>query len=77
KPFVFLGENHATTDHQKMESAVIEALQAAKRKVVVGLEMFTRPKQDVLDEWSAGSLSEDAFLEKAEWKTQWGYPYHF
>ena len=77
KPYVFLGENHATTEHQKMESTVIEALANAKRKVAVGLEMYTRPKQDVLDEWSAGSLSEDAFLEKSEWKVQWGYPYPF
>lgn len=77
KPYVFLGENHATTEHQKLEAAVVEALDAARRKVSVGLEMYQRSKQDVLDEWSAGTLTEQDFLDKSEWKTQWGYPYPF
>jgi uncharacterized iron-regulated protein len=75
--FVFLGEQHATTSHQQMESTVIRALQAAGRHVVVGMEMYTRPKQDVLDQWSAGSLSEDEFLTNSDWKHQWGFDYSF
>ena len=77
KRFVFLGEQHATAAHQQMEADVVQALDAAKRQVVVGMEMFTRPKQDVLDQWSAGSLTEDQFLEQSDWKGQWGYDYKF
>lgn len=75
--FVYLGENHATTAHQAMEAEIIQALVKRGRKVIVGVEMYQRPKQDVLDEWSAQKLSEAEFLTKSEWKTQWGFDYGF
>jgi uncharacterized iron-regulated protein len=77
KPFVFLGEEHATTAHQLLESQVVDALAQAGRHVTVGMEMFTRPKQDVLDDWSKDALPEDQFLDTVDWKHQWGYPYDF
>lgn len=75
--YVFLGENHATKPHQDLQAEVIKALVARGRRVVVGLEMYTRPKQDWLDQWSAGTLPEADFLEKSEWKTQWGFAFDF
>ena len=75
--FVFLGEQHATTAHQELEARVIRALQARGRTVIVGVEMFQRPKQDVLDEWSGGKMSEGDFLTKSDWKAQWGFDYKF
>lgn len=77
KRFVFLGENHATAPHQQLEADVVAALVKRGRKVIVGLEMYTRPKQDWLDQWSSGSLSEADFLEKSDWKGQWGFPFEF
>ncbi len=77
KRFVFLGEQHATADHQAMEAAVIRSLVNHGRQVIVGVEMYTRPKQDVLDHWTAGDLSEDQFLEQSDWKGQWGYDFAF
>jgi len=77
KRFVFLGENHATTDHQQMEAEVIAALVGAGRHVVVGMEMYQRPRQSWLDQWSAGSISEADFLEKSDWKGQWGFDFSF
>jgi uncharacterized iron-regulated protein len=77
KRWVFLGENHATTEHQNMEAAVIEALVKRKRKVIVGLEMLTRPTQSTLDEWIQTNIAEDAFLTKIDWKKQWGFDFKF
>lgn len=77
KRFVFLGENHATKPHQQLEADVIAALVKRGRKVIVGLEMYTRPKQDWLDQWSTGTLSEADFVEKSDWKNQWGFPFEF
>lgn len=77
KRFIFLGENHATRPHQQLQADIIAALVKRGRKVAIGLEMYTRPKQDWLDQWSAGTLEEADFLEKSEWKTQWGYPFEF
>jgi aminopeptidase N len=75
--FVYLGESHATTALQVMEATIIRALAARGRRVIVGVEMYQRPKQDVLDEWSAQKLSEPDFLSKSEWETQWGFDYSF
>ena len=77
KRFVFLGESHATTAHQRMEADVIQALVDDGREVVVGLEMYTRPKQDWLDQWSQGKIEEADFLQKSDWKGQWGFDYGF
>jgi uncharacterized iron-regulated protein len=77
KRFVFLGENHATTSHQLMEAEVIAALVGAGRHVVVGLEMYQRPKQSWLDQWSANGITEADFLEKSDWKGQWGFDFSF
>ena len=77
KSFLFLGENHATAPHQKMQADLILGLAKSGRQVIVGLEMYTRPKQDFLDAWVAGKLTEEEFLTQSEWKTQWGFPYDF
>jgi uncharacterized iron-regulated protein len=73
----YLGENHATAEHQKLEADMVQALVDRGRRVIVGVEFFQRPKQSILDQWSAGELKEDEFLSKADWKGQWGYPYSF
>jgi uncharacterized iron-regulated protein len=75
KKWLYLGEQHATPAHQAMQADVVRALAASGRKVVVGVEFIQRPKQSVLDEWVAGNLTEDAFLEQVEWKAQWGFEY--
>ncbi len=75
--FVFLGEEHATEPDQLMHAEIIQALVKRGRKVVVGLEMYQRPKQTILDQWTAGLIEEPAFLAQSEWKAQWGYPYPF
>lgn len=75
--YVYLGENHATAPHQQLQADVVKALVARGRRVVVGLEMYTRPKQTWLDQWSAGGLSEEEFLEKSDWKGQWGFGFEF
>lgn len=75
KRFVYLGENHGTIPHQQMEAEVIAALVGAGRHVVVGMEMYQRPKQSWLDQWSAGTISEPDFIEKSDWKNQWGFDF--
>lgn len=77
KQFVFLGEQHATAPHQAMQASLIEALVRRGRHVVVGLEMFQRPKQSFLDDFVAGKLSESDFLSSADWKGQWGYDFSY
>lgn len=73
--FVFLGESHTTLPHHEMQAAVIEALVRRGRDVVVGFEMFTRPNQANLNPWTLGWWTESEFVEKADWKGQWGFDF--
>jgi uncharacterized iron-regulated protein len=75
KGFVYLGESHTSAAHHAMQADVIRALIQRGREVVIGVEMFTRPKQNVLDRWSLGRYTEEEFLEEADWKGQWGFDY--
>ena len=73
--FVYLGENHDHPLHHKMQAAIIEALVRRGRSVVVGFEMFTRPVQSSLNPWTLGWWDRDEFIERSEWKTQWGFDF--
>ena len=75
--FVFLGENHATKEHQQLEADVVSALQKRGRRVLVGLEMLTRPMQPALNRFIDGTTDEATFLTESDWKKQWGYDYAF
>lgn len=73
--FVYLGESHDNPDHHRMQAAVIDALARRGRDVVVGFEMFTRPVQDSLNPWTLGWWSEEEFIARSDWKTQWGFDF--
>lgn len=73
--FVYVGESHDHPEHHAFQAQVIEALAKRGRNVVVGFEMFTRPVQDALNPWTLGWWSVEEFIERSEWKTQWGFPF--
>lgn len=73
--FVFLGESHDDPVHHQIQAKVIDGLVKRGRNVVVGFEMFTRPNQPNLNPWTLGKWSDDEFIEKADWKKEWGFPY--
>ena len=70
---VLVGEGHTEMDTHRVELRVLEELQRAGRSVLVGLEMYPYPEQRWLDDWTAGKLSEDAFLDGSRWYRNWGY----
>jgi uncharacterized iron-regulated protein len=73
--FVFVGESHDNPWHHQAQASVIEALVAEGRRVVVGFEMFTRDNQANLAPWTLGRWDEATFLERAQWKAQWGFDF--
>jgi len=54
---------------------LIQDLVAKGKNVVIGLEMFERSQQPVLDKWSQGLLTEEEFLKEVQWETTWGMDY--
>jgi uncharacterized iron-regulated protein len=70
---VLLGEEHTAIEHHRWQAYVLAALHSRTPDMVVGFEMLPRRAQPVLDAWSAGSLSEEAFLTRSDWTGVWGY----
>ena len=69
---VYLGETHDNPASHRLEVQVLEAL--AKRhpgRQALGMEMFSRHQQPVLDRWVAGLLDEKAFLRESRWSENW------
>lgn len=59
---VFVGERHGDPVAHAVELAILEALAARGRRVVLSLEMFERDVQPALDAYLAGRTDEAAFL---------------
>jgi len=70
---LLVGEEHTVLDTHAVERRVVEELDRAGRRVAIGLEMFPYAEQAALDDWTAGRLSEDAFLQASHWYRNWGY----
>ena len=74
---LLIGESHTSEEFHRVQEMIIRELHRAGRKVVVGLEMMPTEAQGALDRWTAGELSEEAFLEQAEWYENWGYHWEY
>lgn len=71
-PVILLGEHHDRAADHAWQLTTIDTL-AWHEPVVLGLEMFPRATQPVLDRWTAGELDEAAFLRETDWQHVWGF----
>jgi len=72
---IYVGENHVDPAHHQIQIDIIRALAQERPDVSVGMEMFDRSYQPILDQWSDGLLQQDEFVKKTHWYRNWGYPY--
>jgi uncharacterized iron-regulated protein len=72
---VFVGERHTSKEHHEIQLRILTALVARDAKVKVGMEMFDHTYQPVLDQWSAGLLTTQRFLQLTHWYANWRFDY--
>jgi uncharacterized iron-regulated protein len=72
---IFVGENHTNPAHHAIQKKIIEAVFKNTPSMRVGMEMFDRSYQQVLDLWSAGVLDEETFLRKTQWYANWQFDF--
>lgn len=70
---VLLGEEHDNPADHRWQLHTLAALHGRDPRMAMGLEMFPRRVQPVLDDWVAGRLEEAEFLRRAEWDKVWGH----
>lgn len=70
---VLLGETHDSQAHHDWQLGTLKALFALRPDLQIGLEMFPRKVQPILDDWIAGKLSEAQFLDRSGWREGWRF----
>jgi len=74
---VYVGEVHSNRESHVLELQVLEEFYKRNGgNIAVGLEMFKRPHQDILDKWTGGEISEKDLLFSTDWDGEWGYDYN-
>jgi len=74
---VYVGESHSNRESHELELRVLkEYYKRNGGNIAVGLEMFKRPYQDILDKWTGGEISEKELLFSTDWDVEWGYDYN-
>lgn len=78
---VCIGESHKNPHHHWAQLHVFDKLSAQNRlagvETALGMEMFQRPFQGVLDDFAAGRISESELLTRSGYAKRWGYDWGF
>jgi uncharacterized iron-regulated protein len=70
---VYLGETHDRAADHAVQLAMIQTLHDRQSNLTIGLEMFQRPYQPLLDRYIAGDLSEADLRDRSEYDARWGF----
>jgi uncharacterized iron-regulated protein len=76
KKIVYVGEYHDRFSNHTVELEVIKALHRKNKKLAIGMEMFQKPFQKVLDEYIGGHIDERTMLKGTEYFKRWGFDYN-
>ncbi len=76
KKIIYVGENHDQFSNHVMELEVIKDLHRRRKTIAIGMEMFQRPFQKVLDEYIEGKADEREFLKGTQYFKRWGFDYN-
>jgi len=70
---VFVGEFHDQRDHHLLQLKIIRELHRQGKPLAIGFEMFDLEKQPILDEWVAGKVSLQEFVDRyrQSWSINW------
>ena len=76
---VCIGETHDNPHHHWAQLQIVRHLvslaSVARTQLALGMEMFQRPFQGVLDDYAAGHIDERTMLARTGWAKRWGHDY--
>lgn len=74
---IYIGEQHHRPEHHRIQLKIIRSLHQhfGGNSPAIGMEMFARPYQAVLDAWIAGRFDEKTFLQRVHWYATWRFDY--
>jgi uncharacterized iron-regulated protein len=70
---VYLGETHDRESDRHQQLAIIQTLFNQNSRLAIGMEMFQRQMQPVLDRYLAGKITAAELRQQSEFDRRWGY----
>jgi uncharacterized iron-regulated protein len=74
---VCVGEEHKNPHHHWVELEVVRHLVKKWPHAALGMEMFQRPFQGVLDDYAAHRIDDAALRSRSGWEDRWGYDFGY
>ncbi len=76
---IYLGENHDNREHHDRQLKIIQQLDrdSNTKPIAIGMEMFQRPFQPILDRYLANQITEAELKEQTEFDRRWGFDWEF
>jgi len=75
KQVVLVGETHDRYEHHLTQLEIIRRLHALNPRLVIGMEAFQQPFQDILDGYIQGELDEQELLRGTEYYRRWRFDF--
>jgi uncharacterized iron-regulated protein len=75
KKIIYIGEEHDQPAHHMTQLKIIKRLAKINRNLAIGMEMFEKPFQQFMNDYSSGHIDERQFLKKTEYYKKWGLDY--
>ncbi len=72
---LFIGEYHDNYAHHINQKNIIQKLYEKGLPIAIGMEMFQKPFQYILEAYISGEIDEKTMLKKSEYFSRWGYDY--
>ena len=74
---VYLGETHDSESDHQQQLAIIQALFKHKPQLAIGMEMFQRQMQPIIDRYLAGKITATELQQQTEFDQSWGYSWAY
>ena len=75
RKIVYVGENHDNYANHAVQLEFIRDFHRLGVPIAIGMEMFQKPFQPVLDDFIKGAIDQKTFLKKTEYFKRWGFDY--
>ncbi len=75
--FIYIGESHNNMRMHEIQREITEALYNQNPDLAIGMEMFDVTRQEVLNKWGLGILTEEEFIHEAEWYVAWNFNFNY
>lgn len=74
---ICVGESHDNPHHHWAQLEIVKVIAEDGSAFGIGMEMFQRPFQGVLDDFTEGKIDEATLLSRTDWKRRWTYDWEF